>query len=71
MEDQAKTLGVVAAVGAAVGAGVALGLGLRVLAVAAALGLGAGAAIGVASVAGRRRGAVGLLPAPETQPALH
>lgn len=69
MEDQAKTLGVVAAVGAAVGVGLALGLGLRVLAVGAGLGVLAGAALAVSTAAGRRGGAPRLTTG--SAPALH
>jgi len=61
MEDEVKTLGIVAGVGAALGLGVALGLGLRVLAWGAALGLGAGAAVALSTVARRRGGPAGLL----------
>ena len=52
MHDQAKTLGTVALVGAAVGAGVALGFGLRLFSAVAMIGLGTGVALGV--VAGTR-----------------
>jgi len=55
MQDQLKTYGIWAGVGAALGVGVALGLGLRVLAAGAAVGLGAGAALGVASAVNGRR----------------
>jgi len=70
MEDQAKTLGVVAAVGAAVGVGLALGLGLRVLAWGAALGIGAGAALALTTAGRRRPGAPGMIDAYDA-PALH
>jgi hypothetical protein len=70
MDDQAKTLGLVAVVGAALGAGVALGLGARVLAVAAAAGVAAGAAAGVASARRRSPAAPGMLPT-QANPALH
>jgi hypothetical protein len=53
MQDELKTAGVVALVGAAVGAGVALGLGLRFFSVIAMVGLGTGIALGV--VAGGKR----------------
>ena len=70
MEDQAKTLGVVAAVGAAVGVGLALGLGLRVLAWGAALGIGAGAAIALTTAGRRRSAAPGMIDTYDA-PALH
>jgi hypothetical protein len=70
MEDQAKTLGIVAGVGAALGVGLALGMGLRVLAWGAALGIGAGAAIALATAAKRRPGEAGMVEA-WRQPALH
>jgi hypothetical protein len=52
MQDELKTAGVVALVGAAVGVGVALGLGLRLFSAVAMVGLGTGIALGV--VAGTR-----------------
>ncbi|THD64083.1 hypothetical protein [Phenylobacterium sp.] len=57
MQDELKTAGVVALVGAAVGAGVALGLGLRVFSALAMVGLGTGIALGVI-VGGKRVAAV-------------
>jgi hypothetical protein len=47
MQDELKTAGVVALVGAAVGAGVALGLGLRFFTAVAMVGLGTGVALGL------------------------
>jgi hypothetical protein len=47
MQDELKTAGVVALVGAAVGAGVALGLGIRFFSAVAMVGLGTGIALGV------------------------
>jgi len=47
MEDEMKAVGIVALVGAALGAGLAIGFGLRALTVGAMLGLGAGVALGV------------------------
>ena len=47
MQDELKTAGIVALVGAAVGGGVALGLGIRFFSVVAMVGLGAGVALGV------------------------
>jgi hypothetical protein len=52
MQDELKTAGVVALVGAAVGAGFALGLGLRLFSAVAMVGLGTGIALGL--VAGTR-----------------
>ena len=54
MEDRWKEFGVVAGVGAILGAGVALGLGLRPLAGGALVGAGAGIALGIAA-SGRRK----------------
>ena len=45
--DKAKIAGVVALVGAAVGAGLALGVGLRLFSTLAMIGLGTGIALGV------------------------
>ncbi len=53
MQDELKTAGVVALVGAALGAGVALGLGLRLFSAVAMVGLGTGIALGF--VAGGRK----------------
>ena len=47
MQDELKTAGVIALVGAAVGMGVALGLGLRFFSAVAMVGLGTGVALGV------------------------
>jgi hypothetical protein len=47
MEDPMKKAGIVALVGAAVGAGLAVGFGLRVVTVGAMIGLGAGVALGL------------------------
>ena len=52
MQDELKTAGVIALVGAAVGAGVAPGLGLRFYSAVAMVGLGTGIALGI--VAGTR-----------------
>jgi len=52
MQEELKTAGVIALVGAAVGAGVALGMGLRFFSAVAMVGLGTGVALGV--VAGAR-----------------
>jgi hypothetical protein len=52
MEDPMKKAGVVALIGAAVGAGLAVGFGLRLVTVGAMIGLGAGVALGL--VAGTR-----------------
>ena len=60
MQDELKTAGVVALVGAAVGAGVAVGLGLRFFTAIAMVGLGTGIALGV--VAGARPKALGADP---------
>ncbi len=57
MQDELKTAGIVALVGAALGGGLALGLGIRFFSAAAMVGLGAGVAIGV--VAGSRPRRVG------------
>jgi hypothetical protein len=53
MEDEMKAVGIVALVGAALGAALAIGFGLRVMTVGAMIGLGAGVALGV--VAGSRQ----------------
>jgi len=45
--EKAKIAGVVALVGAAVGAGLALGVGLRLFSTLAMIGLGTGVALGV------------------------
>jgi hypothetical protein len=47
MQDEMKSMGVVAAIGAAAGAGLALGVGLRFFSVLAMVGLGTGVAIGL------------------------
>ncbi|WP_372784176.1 hypothetical protein [Phenylobacterium sp.] len=47
MQDELKTVGVVALVGGAVGVGLALGLGLRFFTAVAMVGLGTGVALGV------------------------
>jgi hypothetical protein len=60
MQDELKTAGVVALVGAAVGAGVAVGLGLRFFTAIAMVGLGTGIALGV--VAGAKPKALGADP---------
>ena len=60
MQDPMKTAGIVALVGAAVGAGVALGFGLRLFSAVAMVGLGTGVALGV--VAGTRPKLVALEP---------
>jgi hypothetical protein len=62
MQDELKTAGVVALVGAAVGAGVAVGLGLRFFTAVAMVGLGTGIALGV--VAGTKPKSAGVLPPP-------
>jgi hypothetical protein len=58
MQDELKTAGVIALVGAALGAGVALGLGLRFFSAVAMVGLGTGVALGV--VAGTKPKALSL-----------
>lgn len=62
MQDELKTAGVVALVGAAVGAGVAIGLGLRFFTAVAMVGLGTGVALGV--VAGTKPKSAGAPPPP-------
>jgi len=62
MQDELKTAGVVALVGAALGAGVAIGLGLRFFTAVAMVGLGTGVALGV--VAGTKPKPAGALPPP-------
>jgi len=62
MQDELKTAGVVALVGAAVGAGVAVGLGLRFFTAVAMVGLGTGIALGV--VAGTKPKSYDALPPP-------
>jgi hypothetical protein len=47
MQDELKTVGVVALVGGAVGVGLALGLGLRFFSAMAMVGLGTGVALGI------------------------
>jgi hypothetical protein len=61
--EKAKIAGVVALVGAAVGAGLALGVGLRLFSTLAMIGLGTGIALGV--VASGKSGQ-GELPPPST-----
>ena len=56
MQDHLKQTGVVALVGAALGAGVALGVGLRLFSAVAMVGLGTGVALG-ALAAARPKGA--------------
>ncbi len=63
MQDELKTAGVVALVGAALGAGVALGLGLRFYSAIAMVGLGTGVAMGL--VAGARPRTVTMTSSPE------
>jgi hypothetical protein len=63
MEHELKTAGVVALVGAAVGAGVALGMGLRFFSAVAMLGLGTGVALGV--LAGTRPRSLDFEPGPD------
>ena len=62
MQDELKTAGVVALVGAAAGAGVAIGLGLRFFTAVAMVGLGTGVALGV--VAGTKPKHQDALPPP-------
>ena len=62
MQDELKTAGVVALVGAALGAGVAIGLGLRFFTAVAMVGLGTGVALGV--VAGTKPKSHAALPPP-------
>ena len=61
--DKAKIAGVVALVGAAVGAGLALGVGLRLFSTLAMVGLGTGIALGVAA---HTKSGQGELPPPST-----
>jgi hypothetical protein len=49
MQDDMKTYGLWAGLGAALGIGIAVGMGLRFLATGAVVGIGAGAALGIAS----------------------
>jgi len=60
MQDELKTAGIVALVGAGVGAGIALGLGLRLFSAVAMVGLGTGIALGI--VAGSGPKALGVEP---------
>jgi hypothetical protein len=62
--EKAKIAGVVALVGAAVGAGLALGVGLRLFSTLAMVGLGTGIALGV--VAAQTKSGQGELPPPST-----
>jgi hypothetical protein len=54
VKDELKAVGVVAALGAAVGGGLALGMGLRFFSAIAMIGLGTGLALGVAISAAPR-----------------
>ena len=60
MQDELKTAGVIALVGAALGAGAALGLGLRFFSAVAMVGLGTGVALGL--LAGTRPKALEIGP---------
>jgi hypothetical protein len=62
MQDELKTVGVVALVGGAVGVGLALGLGLRFFSAMAMVGLGTGVALGV--IAGTKPKSAGALEPP-------
>ena len=61
--EKAKIAGVVALVGAAVGAGLALGVGLRLFSTLAMIGLGTGIALGVMA---HGKPGQGELPPPST-----
>jgi hypothetical protein len=62
VKDELKAVGVVAALGAAVGGGLALGMGLRFFSAIAMIGLGTGLALGVAISAAPKAGQVGAAP---------
>ncbi|MFI4964563.1 MAG: hypothetical protein ACHP9T_04265 [Caulobacterales bacterium] len=62
MQDELKTAGLVALVGAAAGAGLALGIGLRFFSAVAMVGLGTGIALGV--VAGAKPKAITIQSSP-------